>query len=100
MNKQEIIAKINAIAPLLVTLVGCINAFLTLRGLPNLEIGDETITLVVSGIATIIGEIWGWWRNNNWTQDAQITQPVLNGLKAGTITQQEVNNLVNSSDSN
>lgn len=94
MTKNELVAKINAIAPLLVTLIGCINAFLTLRGLPCIQIGDEAITLCISGIATVIGEFWSWWRNNNWTTKAQVTQPVLNGLKQGSLTTEQVEQFV------
>lgn len=99
-TKEELMAKINALIPLIITCFGLINGVLTLKGLPALEIGDEVITTVINGIATIIGTCWGWWRNNNWTKDAQITQPVLNGLKAGSITPEEVNDLVDNSDSN
>lgn len=86
MSKDELVAKINALAPLLITLIGCINAFLTLKNLPSIQIGDQTITVIVSGIATVAGECWSWWRNNNWTPEAQEAQQVLNGLKDGTIT--------------
>lgn len=85
MTKEELIAKINALAPLIVTLLGCINAFLTLRGLPCIEIGDESITLTISSLAGIVGEVWSWWRNNNWTEPAREAQKVLNGLKDGKV---------------
>lgn len=100
MSKEELVAKINAVAPLIITLLAGINAFLTLKGLPNLEIGDETITLIISGIATVVGECWSWWRNNNWTPEAQTTQFVLNELKAGTLTTDEVDDLVLSAKEN
>lgn len=99
MTKEELMAKINALIPLIITFLGLINGILTLRGLPSLEIGNEVITAVINGLATIIGTCWGWWRNNNWTKDAQTVQPVLNELKAGEITTQDVDNLLNGSDS-
>lgn len=91
MTKDELIAKINALAPLLITLIGCINAFLTLKGLPSIQIGDETITLVISGIAGVIGEVWSWWRNNNWTPESQDSQKVLNALKQGDTVKVTIN---------
>lgn len=100
MSKDEVIAKINALTPLIITCFGLINSILTLRGLPAIEIGNEVITEVVNGLATIIGTCWGWWRNNNWTVEAQVTQPVLNELKAGTITTQQVESLVKSAETN
>lgn len=99
MTKEELTAKISALAPLIITFFGLINGILTLRGMPNIQIGDEVITTVVNGLATIIGSLWGWWRNNNWTKKAQEAQPVLNGLKKGTITTQEVRDLVEYSES-
>ncbi len=89
-TKEELIAKINAVAPLLVTFIGCINAFLTIKGLPCIQVGDEAITLCISSIATVVGEVWGWWRNNNFTKKAQVAQPVLNLLKEDKITTQQV----------
>lgn len=94
MSGEELKAKIMAVAPLLITILALVNSFLTLKGLPAIEIGNELITTVINNIADIVGIVWCWWKNNNFTKPAQITQPVLNGLKAGTISEQQVENLV------
>lgn len=94
MTKDEIMAKITAVTPLIIAAFGIINGALKLKGLPAIEIGDDTITDLINSIATIVGTGWSWWKNNNWTKDAQTSQAVLNGLKDGFITTQEVNNFV------
>lgn len=94
MNAEELKAKIVAVAPLLITILALVNSFLTLKGLPSIQIGNEVITNIINNIADIVGIVWCWWKNNNFTKDAQIAQPVLNGLKAGTISEQQVDNLV------
>lgn len=94
MSGEELKAKIVAVAPLLITILALINSFLTLKGLPSIQIGNEVITTIINNTADIACIIWCWWKNNNFTKDAQITQPVLNGLKAGTITEKQVENLV------
>lgn len=94
MTGEELKAKIVAVAPLLITILAMVNSVLTIMGKPSLEIGSEQITSVVSGIATIAGTIWCWWKNNNWTKDAQTTQPVLNLLKEDKITTEQVDNFV------
>ena len=95
MSSEQLKAKIIALAPLLITAVALINSVLTLKGLPAIEIGNEVITSVINGLADIICVIWCWWKNNNFTRDAQIAQPVLNGLKDGTITEGQVEDLIN-----
>lgn len=94
MNKDEVVAKIQALAPLLITIVALVNSFLTLKGLPAIEIGNEIITTLVNSFATIVGTVWCWWSNNNFTRKAQTAQPVLNLLKEDKITTEQVNNFV------
>ena len=94
MDKNELVAKIKAIAPLIITLLALINSFLTLKGLPSLEIGDQAITNTINTIADIVGIIWCWWKNNNFTVKAQVTQPVLNLLKKNRLTTGQVRQFI------
>lgn len=95
MTGEQIKERILAFAPLLISAVTLINTFLSLKGLPCISIADTDITTTVSAIAGIVSVVWSWWTNNNVTQAAQTSQQVLNGLKDGSITEQQVENLVN-----
>ena len=94
MTGEEVKAKIIAVAPLIITVLAMVNSVLTLMGQPSLEIGNEQITTTISGIAEIVGILWCWWKNNNWTKKAQVAQPVLNLLKEDKITAGQVDNFV------
>ncbi len=90
MTSQELKEQIMAFAPLLTSIVLIVNTFLSAKGLPCLGITDTDVTTLVSGIASAAAVIWTWWTNNNVTPYAQVAQEVLNALKSGLISTQDV----------
>lgn len=94
MTGDELKKQIEAFAPLLISIVLLVNTYLSAKGLPCIGLTDENITTIVSGIASAASVIWTWWVNNNVTNDAQTSQLVLNCMKDGFITDQEVRNFI------
>lgn len=94
MTGEQLKEKILAFAPLLISAVTLLNTFLSLKGLPCLTIADTDITTTVSAIASIVAVVWTWWTNNNVTPDAQVSQKVLDELKNGSITTEQVEQFV------
>lgn len=74
---------INAIIPIAIFTLAAINSYLSNKGLPCLEIGDDTLTQWVSNIVEYVAAVWCWWKNNNVTPQAQQAQDYLNELKNG-----------------
>lgn len=94
MSKEVLIGRIQAFAPIVIALLGIINMILQSQNLPSLEIGDAQITTFINSLAAIVGSIYGWWFNNNVTQNAKMSQEVLNGLKDGSVTSQQVESIL------
>lgn len=97
MTGEQVKEQIMAFAPLIISIITLINTFLSLKGLPCLEIGNQAITDTVSSIATIVSVTWAWWRNNNVTRKAQVSQEVLTDLKSDVITEGEVKDFLKNS---
>ena len=90
MTKEEVKEFIEAFAPLIISIVTLTNMVLSMKGLPCIEIDSATITQAVSGIAGAVSLIVAWWKNNNVTEDSQISQQVLSCMKSGLISGDEV----------
>lgn len=95
MSKEELKQQIMAFAPLIISIITLVNTFLSAKGMPCIEIENETITQAVSAIATIVSLLWAWWKNNNVTEDSQISQQVLSCMKSGLISGNEVLEFLN-----
>lgn len=50
--------------------VALLNSVLIMFGKSPLDLDENTLYVVGSGIATIITTIWAWWKNNSFTQCA------------------------------
>lgn len=90
MNSDQLKQQIQAFAPLIISALTLTNTFLSMKGLPCIEIDNANITQAVSAIATIVSVVWAWWQNNNVTGKSQVSQKVLSALKSGTVTDNEV----------
>ncbi|GAB4073657.1 hypothetical protein GCM10028778_11600 [Barrientosiimonas marina] len=60
-----------AIIRLVVLAILLINQILTTIGFDSLPFSQDQIYEGVSSVATVIGTIWTWWKNNNMTPEAQ-----------------------------
>lgn len=47
-----------------------VNQGLAIAGLSPLPIEDETVSQVISLVATVIASLMAWWKNNSFTQKA------------------------------
>ena len=79
----------------LLMLLGLYNNIALYKGWAHLEIGDEQLTEYVTWFYEFIVGAYGWYVNNNVTEDAQVSQLVLNALKSNSITPAQVENLLN-----
>ena len=95
MTGEQLKEQIEAFAPLLISILTLTNTFLSMKGMPCIQIDNATITQAVSAAATIVSVVWAWWRNNNVTEKAKISQEVLYGMKTGIVSDDEVLNFLN-----
>ena len=58
-----------------------LNLILGLCGKTPLDIDENVIYTVCTGIATVGVGIWTWWKNNNFTKQARQAQLVKDGVK-------------------
>ena len=57
------------------------NQVMTASGHPIINISDETITQVVTALATIITAVVAWWKNNSFTDEAIQADEYMRKLK-------------------
>ena len=57
------------------------NQVRTASGHPIINISDETITQVVTALATIITAVIAWWKNNSFTNEAIQADTYMHQLK-------------------
>lgn len=77
-------------------LLGMYNQIAITKGWVHIEIGDIQLTQYVTWFYELIVGAIAFWRNNNITSFAQLTQAVLNALKNGTLQPNQVEALLNS----
>ena len=69
------------IARTIVLLVALSNQILAMNGKQVLNIADDDIYQTVSLLFTISAAVWGWWKNNSFTQEAIKADKVMEELK-------------------
>lgn len=75
--------KPNTIARTIVAAIALLNSVLIMLGKAPLDLDENTIYVVVSGIATVATTIWVWWKNNSITRAALIGDDVMRAVKEG-----------------
>lgn len=75
--------------------LGLYNHLAMIKNWPHFEIGDEKLTEYVGWFYDLVVGIIAFWYNQNITKDSQISQCVLNSLKNNSITQAQVEDLLN-----
>lgn len=84
-RRERIRKAMNLDQGLIVRLIVCglalLNAVMDILGLPHLEIADAQVTQVVNVVLLVTTYAWGFWKNNNFTEDAKASQIILNELK-------------------
>lgn len=72
---------IGLISRALFALISFVNALAAVFNLPQFDTDEQTVYLVVSFLAALGAFIAGFWKNNNFTQEAQIAQQILDDMK-------------------
>lgn len=60
----------NTIVRTILAAIALLNTVLIMLGKTPLDLDENTIYIVASGIATIATTIWAWWKNNSFTHNA------------------------------
>lgn len=60
-----------------------LNAVLVMLGKAPLDLDENTIYVVGSGIASLVTTFWAWWKNNSVTRAALIGDDVMRSIKEG-----------------
>lgn len=87
--------KISTIIRIVALLAVLINQVLAIFG-KNLPFNDNLVYQIVSAVLTVAVSAWTAWKNNDFTKLARAAGAVLDALKDGKITTDEVENIVNS----
>lgn len=75
--------KPETIARTIVAAIALLNSIMLMIGKAPLNLDENTIYVVVSGIATVITTIWVWWKNNSFTAAAMVADDLMRELKSG-----------------
>ena len=65
----------------IVAAIALLNSVLIIFGKTPLDLDENIIYVVASGIATIGTTIWVWWKNNSITQNALLADKYLDDLR-------------------
>lgn len=82
--------KVGTIIRTVLLALALVNSIFVAAGRPIIELEDETITVLINALFTVAAAIWSWWKNNSVTPSAQTADIVLDALKAGTVTKDEI----------
>lgn len=91
--------KVSTIARIGALLVALANQCLALFGRDILPFTENAIYQIITVVITVVVAIISAWKNNDITSLARTSGKVLNALKDGKITEEEVENLLKESDS-
>lgn len=80
---------VSALVPIILFIVAAINNYLIKIGAPCINLGDQAVTDWVTNAVMYLSALYGWWKNNNVTKNAQTAQDVLNGLNDGLLLNKE-----------
>lgn len=75
---------------LVMVIIAIVNYALTAMGKPIINIGEDQITYVVNMVMNIAFIIYPAWKNNSFTDNAQIADEVLYALRDGKISKDEL----------
>ena len=70
------------IARLVISIIAAINAAAAAFGFNPFNVDEQTVYTVVSFIAALITWVWGFWKNNDFTDEAKQGSSLMNSLKA------------------
>ena len=78
------------IARTLFLLISLINGAAGIFGFTSLDIDENTIYTVVTGISTIVSAVIAFWKNNSFTEEAILGDNLKTALKSAEVTTDEI----------
>lgn len=69
------------VARTIITFLALLNAVLAMTGKVPLDLDENTIYLICTGIAGVATTVWSWWKNNSFTRKAREADLVKDGVK-------------------
>ena len=76
-------ASVDTIVRTIVMFIALINGTCVITGLSPLNIDENTVYCIVSGIAMVGSSIWAWWKNNSFTAAAKEADAYMKQMKQG-----------------
>ena len=73
--------RVEALIRLIVALVPAVNIILVYFNKSPLPFSEDEINVALSAAISFIGILWSWWKNNNITFEAQVSQKNLEKMK-------------------
>lgn len=70
------------IARLVISIIAAINAAAAAFGFNPFNVDEQTVYTVVSFVVALITWAWGFWKNNDFTDEAKQGTALMRGLKA------------------
>lgn len=80
----------DTIARAIVLAISMINGAAAIFGFTKLDIDENTIYTVVTGVSVIVSAIMGFWKNNSFTAEAQAGDNLKNALKEGVVKAEDL----------
>lgn len=74
--------QVDLIARLVISIIAAINAAAAAFGFNPLNIDEQTIYMGVSFIVALATWVWGFWKNNDFTDEARAGSKLMHELKA------------------
>lgn len=79
---------------IVMVIVVIINYILVALGKPAIDLGEEEITYFVNTVINILFIGYAAYKNNSFTQNAQMADEILYALRDGKITKQELEDFI------
>ncbi len=83
---------------MVMVVVAVVNYALTAVGQPIIHLSDETVTFWVNTAMTIIFAVYPMWKNNSYTDMAQLADKAMYALRDGKITKEELERFIENID--
>lgn len=87
--------KPHTIVSLIAMVLSYVNMALLYSGKPIINIGTDTLNMIVGMVYTIVVTLYGWYKNQSITEPAQALDKLLYQMRDGKLTKDELVDLVN-----
>ena len=91
MNTNSV--KSDTIARTIILALALVNQALAIAGKDKIPVVESDIYQVCSLLVTIISSVWSWWKNASFTKGAIAADQVMEKIKQGELSVEDVNSL-------